>query len=54
MNYFEIGPMASEKMSLKFVFFSIFSFGGHFVQLKGTILTILVGGHLRNISVELF
>ena len=28
--------------------------GGHFVQLSGTILVILVEGHQRNISVKLF
>ena len=34
--------------------FSIFSFDGHFVQRSGTILAILLEGHLRNISVKLF
>ena len=34
--------------------FSIFSSGGHFVQRSGTILAILVEGHPKNISVELF
>ena len=34
--------------------FSFFSLGGHFVQLSGTILAILVEGHPRNISVKLF
>ena len=34
--------------------FSIFSFGGHFVQQSGTILAILVEGHPKNISVKLF
>ena len=34
--------------------FSIFSFDGHFVQRRGTILAILVEGHPRNISVKLF
>ena len=33
--------------------FSSFSFGGHFVQRSGTILAILVEGHLRNIPVIL-
>ena len=32
--------------------FSIFSSGGHFVQLSKTFLAILVGGHPRNISVN--
>ena len=35
-------------------FFSIFSSGSHFVQPSGTILAILVEGHLRNIPVKLF
>ena len=34
--------------------FSIFSFGGHFVQWSKTILAILEVGHPRNISVKLF
>ena len=34
--------------------FSIFSSGGNFVQWSGTILAILVEGHLRNIPVILF
>ena len=32
----------------------IFSSGGHFVQLKGTVCAILVEGIMRNISVKLF
>ena len=32
--------------------FSIFSFGGHFVQWNGTILSFLVEGHPKNISVK--
>ena len=39
---------------MSFKCFSIFSSGGHFVQCSGTILAILVEGHPRNISVELF
>ena len=35
-------------------FFSISSFGGHFVQWRETILAMLVEGLLRNISVKLF
>ena len=35
-------------------FFSIFSFGGHFVQRSGTILAILVEGHPKSISAKLF
>ena len=33
--------------------FSIFSSDGHFVQRSGTILAILVEGHLKNISTKL-
>ena len=32
--------------------FSIFSSGGHFVQRSGTVLAILVEGHLRNIPMK--
>ena len=39
---------------MSFQGFSIFSSGGHFVQQSRTILAILVEGHPRNISVELF
>ena len=39
---------------MSFKGFSIFSSGGHFVQRSGTILTILVEGHQRDISVKLF
>ena len=38
---------------MSFKGFSIFSFVGHFVQQSKTILSILVEGHLRNISVKL-
>ena len=41
-----------EEMSLKA--FSIFSSGDHFVQQSRIILAILVKGHKRNISVNLF
>ena len=34
--------------------FSIFSFGGHFVQPSRTTLAILVEGHKRTISKKLF
>ena len=37
-----------------YALFSFFSSGGHFVQQNGTILAILVKGHMRNISVKLF
>ena len=33
--------------------FSIFSSGGHFVHLSGTVLAILVEGHLSNIAMKL-
>ena len=32
--------------------FSIFSSGGHLVHLSGTILAILVGSHIGNISMK--
>ena len=35
-------------------FFGFFCSGGHFVQQSRTILAVLVEGHPRNISVELF
>ena len=41
-------------MSLKRFFSPIFSSGGHFVQLSGTIFAILVEGRSRNIPVKLF
>ena len=44
--------MVKEKKSFKG--FSIFSSGGHLVQLSGTIWAILVDSHLRNIPVKLF
>ena len=53
MKLSEIGPLTYE-MSFKVGFFSIFSFGSYFVQWSGTILTILVEDHPRNISVKLF
>ena len=39
---------------MSFKDFSIFSSGGHFVQWSKKILALLVEGHPRNISVELF
>ena len=39
---------------MSFEGFSIYSSGGHFVQHSGKILAILVEGHQRNISVNLF
>ena len=41
-----------EEMSFKG--FSIFSSGCHFVQPSGTILAILVEGHWKNTSVQIF
>ena len=38
---------------MSFKGFSIFSFGGNFVQLSRKILAILVEGHSRNISVKI-
>ena len=35
-------------------FFSIFNFSGHFVQLRGTALAILVEGYPRDISDHFF
>ena len=39
---------------MSFKGFSTFSSGGYFVQWSGLILTIMVVGHIRNISVKLF
>ena len=39
---------------MSFKGFSIFSFGGHFVQQSRTILAVLAEGHPRNISAKLF
>ena len=39
-------------MYLTFKDFSIFSSGGHLVYGSGTILAILVGSHLGNISMK--
>ena len=35
------------------MFFSIFSSGGHFIQLSGTIIAVLVKDDKRNTSVKL-
>ena len=37
---------------MSFKGYSIFSSGGHFVRWRGTIVTILVEGHLRNMPVK--
>ena len=50
--YFEIGPLANEKIA--FNGFSFFSSGGHFMQPSGKILAHMVEGQPRNISVKLF
>ena len=52
MKLFEIKPLACEGISFKG--FSIFNYGGHFVQRIGIILAILVEGHPKNFSVKLF
>ena len=39
---------------MSFKGFTIFSFGGPFVQQSGTILAVLVGGHPRKNSMKLF
>ena len=45
--------MASVKSEMPNKGFSCFSFGSHFVQWSKPILTILVTGHSRNISMKL-
>ena len=47
-------PKGSGKVSLKANYsrFSIFSSGGHFVHWSGTVLAILVEGHLSNIPMK--
>ena len=42
------------RKTMLFLGLSIFSSGSHFAQQSGTLLTILVEGHLKNISVNLF
>ena len=49
---FKIHLLVREKKSFKD--FSIFSSDGHLVQWSGTVLTILVKGHPRNLPVKLF
>ena len=46
------GPVVYETMLFKD--FSMFNYGGHFIQLSGTICAILVEGVLENICVLLF
>ena len=50
--FFKIDAVVKEKKS--FEGFSIFSSGGHLVQLCRTVRAILVDSHLRNIPVKLF
>ena len=47
-------PKGSEEVSFygNFPRFSIFSSGGHFIHRSETVLTILVEGHLGNISMK--
>ena len=47
-------PRPQEELALKTNYsrFSIFSSGGHFVHRSGTILSILVEGHLSNIPMK--
>ena len=53
VKFFAIQQLAYEEMSYK-DFFSILSYGGHFVQRSKPILAVLVKGHPRNISVKIF
>ena len=46
--------MHSLRRSSRLKAFSIFSYGGHFVQWSGTVWAILVDSHLRSIPVKLF
>ena len=52
-KHFEIRPLAKEKMSFN-DFFSVFSSGGNFVQLSGTILANSVKGHKKNTFCEIY
>ena len=49
-----IRSTSRERRPCRACLLSIFSSGGHFVQLSGTILAILVTRHKRNISVKIF
>ena len=50
MKLNHIGPRVQEELAFKpnYSRFSMFSSGGHFVHLSGTVLAILVEGHLSN------
>ena len=50
-NFFKIDALVKEK---SIEGFSIFSSGSHLVQRSGTVSSILVDSHLRNIPVKLF
>ena len=47
-------PKVQEELAFKANYsrFSIFSSGGHFVHWSGTVLAILVEGHLSNIPMK--
>ena len=51
-NYFKVDALVKEEKSFKG--FSIFNFGGHLGQRSGSVWSVLVDSHLRNISVKLF
>ena len=48
------GPRLREELAFKANYsqFSIFSLGGHFVHQSGSVLAILVEGHLSNIPMK--
>ena len=48
-NHLKIRPLVKEEKLFKG--FSMFSFGGYFVQWSGTVWAILVESNLRNIPV---
>ena len=54
MNLNHTCPRVQEEFAFKANYsqFSIFSSGGHFVHRSGTVLAILVEGHLSNISMK--
>ena len=51
VNNFKYGPVVQEMLLKEF---SIFSFGGHFVQWSGIICAICLEGIMGNIHVKLF
>ena len=54
MKYESHWPKVQENLAFKANYsrFSIFSSGGHFVHRSGTVLVILVEGHLSNIPIK--